>query len=151
MSCNMGCLVTWDVLLKGAPPSSLFFFWGSVSFVWSIVLILDPSHSSNVGESKASAEVDSTCNNQVVEEALELASKQALEQDSEMFYRGAAAPLYLRAALSLLVVVEYVSCPPTLAWWGARALGTQQVTYTHTHTHTHMHQVVVWAQCVNPS
>ena len=131
-------------------------FLRGVSFVWSILLwsillILDPSHRSNVARSKGSAGVDSTCNNQVVEEALELASKQALEQDSEMFYRGAAAPLYLRAALSLLVVVEYVSCPPTLAWWGARALGTQQVTYTHTHTHTHMHQVVVWAQCVNPS
>jgi hypothetical protein len=30
-----------------------------------------------------------------VEAALELASKQALEEDSEMFYRGAVAPMYL--------------------------------------------------------
>jgi hypothetical protein len=61
-----------------------------------------------------------------VQEALETASKQSLEQDSEMFYRGAVAPMYLRAALILLVDVEFTVVPATLAWWGARALGTQQ-------------------------
>ena len=40
--------------------------------------------------------------------------------------RGAVAPMYLRAALSLLVNIEYPAPPPTLAWWAARALGTQQ-------------------------
>ena len=61
-----------------------------------------------------------------VQEALETASKQSLEQDSEMFYRGAVAPMYLRAALILVVDVEFTIVPATLAWWGARALGTQQ-------------------------
>ena len=61
-----------------------------------------------------------------VQEALEAASKRALERDSEMFFRGAVAPMYLRAALSLLVNIEYPAPPPTLAWWAARALGTQQ-------------------------
>jgi hypothetical protein len=60
------------------------------------------------------------------QEALEAASKRALERDSEMFFRGAVAPMYLRAALSLLVNIEYPAPPPTLAWWAARALGTQQ-------------------------
>ena len=49
-------------------------------------------------------------------EKLELASKQALEADSEMFFRGAVAPLYLRAALALLEPSQYAIAPPTLAW-----------------------------------
>ena len=85
-----------------------------------------------------------------VQKALELACKQSLEVDSERFYRGAAAPLYLRAALSLLVLVPYgpsakeSSAPATLAWWGARALGTQQRLLLGRSSSLHSHLFALW-------
>ena len=49
------------------------------------------------GESAAGGDENSASGSgcDKVEAALELASKQALEEDSEMFYRGAVAPMYL--------------------------------------------------------
>jgi hypothetical protein len=34
-----------------------------------------------------------------------------------MFYRGATAPLYLRAARVLLFDLDYILAPATLAWY----------------------------------
>jgi tetratricopeptide (TPR) repeat protein len=78
---------------------------------------------------------------------IELASKQALEEDSEMFYRGAMAPMYLRGALCLLIKLAYSSgAPATLAWWGARAIGTQQRLLLGRSASLHTQLFALWEQ-----
>lgn len=63
-----------------------------------------------------------------ISKSLQKASVQAMEEDSEIFYAHASLPMYLRAALCLLVRCKPPagSEPPTLCWWGARAITSQQ-------------------------